>query len=74
MGIVTYLKLGEYMEQMIKSLGQKLINEGAFLATAESCTGGWIAKSITDISGTSKWFDRGFVTYSNASKTEMLGV
>lgn len=44
------------------------------LAVAESCTGGWLAKVITDISGSSQWFDRGFVTYSNISKTDMLGV
>lgn len=44
------------------------------LATAESCTGGWIAKVITDIPGSSGWFDRGFVTYSNAAKFELLGV
>ena len=44
------------------------------LAIAESCTGGWVAKAITDISGSSDWFDRGFVTYSNAAKQELLGV
>lgn len=44
------------------------------LATAESCTGGLIAAYCTDIAGSSDWFDRGFVTYSNAAKTEMLGV
>lgn len=44
------------------------------LAIAESCTGGWIAKIITDVSGSSHWFDRSFVTYSNAAKTELLGV
>ena len=44
------------------------------LATAESCTGGWIAKVITDVAGSSEWFDRGFVTYSNESKQEMLQV
>lgn len=44
------------------------------LATAESCTGGWIAKVITDIAGSSGWFDRGFVTYSNQAKRDMLGV
>lgn len=44
------------------------------LAIAESCTGGWVAKVITDVSGSSGWFDRGFVTYSNAAKTELLGV
>jgi nicotinamide-nucleotide amidase len=42
--------------------------------TAESCTGGWLAKCFTDLAGSSAWFDRGFVTYSNASKQDMLGV
>lgn len=45
-----------------------------FLVTAESCTGGWIAKLMTDIVGSSSWFERGFVTYTNESKQEMLGV
>lgn len=44
------------------------------LTTAESCTGGWIAKLCTDLTGSSAWFERGFVTYSNESKQEMLGV
>jgi nicotinamide-nucleotide amidase len=44
------------------------------LGVAESCTGGWIAKVLTDIPGSSNWFDRGFVTYSNVAKVEMLGV
>jgi len=44
------------------------------LATAESCTGGWIAQAITSVAGSSEWFERGFVTYSNDSKREMLGV
>lgn len=44
------------------------------LITAESCTGGWLAKAVTDIAGSSQWFDRGFVTYSNAAKVEQLGV
>ena len=44
------------------------------LATAESCTGGWVAKTITDLPGSSRVFDRGFVTYSNQAKQEMLGV
>lgn len=48
--------------------------KGATLATAESCTGGMIAAAITDIAGSSEIFDRGFVTYSNAAKQEMLGV
>lgn len=44
------------------------------LATAESCTGGLIAAACTDLAGSSNWFERGFVTYSNAAKTELLGV
>jgi nicotinamide-nucleotide amidase len=49
-------------------------DRGAMLATAESCTGGMVAAALTDIPGSSDVFDRGFVTYSNAAKTEMLGV
>ena len=55
-------------------VGEKLVRNGQMLALAESCTGGWIAQSITAVSGSSRWFDRGFVTYSNASKQQMLGV
>jgi nicotinamide-nucleotide amidase len=55
-------------------LGQQLSKRGQMLALAESCTGGWIAQSVTEIAGSSVWFDRGFVTYSNVAKTAMLGV
>ena len=55
-------------------LADLLIKNKCQLATAESCTGGLIAASCTELSGSSAWFDRGFVTYSNAAKTEMLGV
>lgn len=51
-----------------------LLQRGWMLATAESCTGGWIAKVCTDMAGSSAWFDRGFITYSNAAKQDMLGV
>ena len=51
-----------------------MLKNGLFLATAESCTGGMIAAACTDLAGSSTWFERGFVTYSNAAKTEMLGV
>lgn len=44
------------------------------LATVESCTGGWIAQTVTDIAGSSAWFERGFVTYSNEAKQELVGV
>ena len=55
-------------------VGQHLLAAGARLATAESCTGGWIARCITDVAGSSQWFDGGFVTYSNAAKRRDLGV
>lgn len=55
-------------------LGATLGALGAKVTTAESCTGGWIAAAITDVPGSSAWFDRGFVTYSNAAKRAALGV
>lgn len=55
-------------------LADRLQERGWMLATAESCTGGMIAAACTDLSGSSNWFERGFVTYSNAAKTELLGV
>lgn len=55
-------------------LGDALRARKLVLATAESCTGGWIAQVVTMVPGSSKWFDRGFVTYTNESKQEMLGV
>ncbi len=59
---------------LAERLGQRLQALGTTLAAAESCTGGWLAKTLTDVPGSSQWFDRGFVTYSNRSKQEMLGV
>lgn len=55
-------------------LADLLINRGWMLTTAESCTGGLIAAACTDLAGSSQWFERGFVTYSNDAKTELLGV
>jgi nicotinamide-nucleotide amidase len=55
-------------------VGSALKAKGLLLATAESCTGGGVAQAITEIAGSSEWFDCGFVSYSNASKTEMLDV
>lgn len=64
----------ETLMQLSEQLGQTLVKSNKLLATAESCTGGGIASAITDISGSSAWFDRAFVTYSNDAKMEMLGV
>ena len=58
----------------VHSLGEALRARHAWLATAESCTGGLIAAACTSVAGSSEWFDRGFVTYSNAAKIESLGV
>jgi nicotinamide-nucleotide amidase len=60
--------------ELAAQVGIALRTRNRTLAIAESCTGGWIAKVITDVSGSSGWFDRGFVTYSNAAKTDLLGV
>jgi nicotinamide-nucleotide amidase len=59
---------------VVAGLAERLSASRQKLATAESCTGGWIAKACTDVAGSSGWFERGFVTYSNESKQEMLGV
>lgn len=55
-------------------VGEALKAQGLMLATAESCTGGWIAQVVTAVPGSSNWFERGFVTYTYISKREMLGV
>lgn len=59
---------------LVQELGRLLRQRNWRLVTAESCTGGWIAKCCTDLPGSSDWFDRGHVTYSNDAKQEMLGV
>jgi nicotinamide-nucleotide amidase len=61
-------------EQLTRQLAEKLTHTGSMICTAESCTGGLIAKTFTDLAGSSDWFDRGFVTYSNQAKMDMLGV
>jgi nicotinamide-nucleotide amidase len=55
-------------------VGARLKARGLVMTCAESCTGGWVAQTVTAVSGSSEWFDRGFVTYSNEAKQEMLGV
>lgn len=62
------------LKVLAKRVGLRLKGRGLKLATAESCTGGWIAQAVTSVPGSSAWFDRGFVTYSNAAKRELLGV
>jgi nicotinamide-nucleotide amidase len=62
------------LSALVQELAHSLKARGWTLATAESCTGGWIAKCCTDLAGSSAWFERGFVSYSNESKCELLGV
>lgn len=62
------------LEDLAKRVGEALKASGDVLATAESCTGGWIAQVVTTRAGSSAWFDRAYVTYSNDAKQEMLGV
>lgn len=64
----------QHLYELATRVGVALRTRNRTLAIAESCTGGWIAKVATDIPGSSTWFDRGFVTYSNAAKSELLGV
>lgn len=62
------------LDILAQQVGAQLQKQALTLVTAESCTGGWIAKIVTDIAGSSAWFDRGFITYTNVAKQEMLGV
>jgi nicotinamide-nucleotide amidase len=64
----------ETLIDLADNLGRALAARGWRVATAESCTGGLVAGAITDVAGSSGWFDRGFVTYSNEAKVELLGV
>ena len=62
------------LDALATTIGQKLLARGEMIGTAESCTGGLIAKLLTDIAGSSGWFERGIVSYSNQAKQELLGV
>jgi nicotinamide-nucleotide amidase len=62
------------LDELAAELGEKLRARGWMLATAESCTGGWVGQVITAQPGSSHWYERGFITYANIAKQEMLGV
>lgn len=64
----------ERLQALAAAVADVLSRKGWMLATAESCTGGWIAKICTDLAGSSAWFERGFVTYTNEAKQELLEV
>lgn len=63
-----------HITDLAEQTGRALQSKGWLLSTAESCTGGGVAQAITDIAGSSDWFDCGFITYSNPSKTELLDI
>ena len=62
------------MNLLARKVGRRLRAARGMLVTAESCTGGWVSEVVTSVSGSSRWFERGFVTYSDAAKRQMLGV
>jgi nicotinamide-nucleotide amidase len=64
----------EELHQLAVEVGDKLRARNWMLATAESCTGGWVGQLLTSLPGSSHWYERGFITYANAAKVEMLGV
>lgn len=68
------MSVATLIEPLVVDLASRLLARGESLAVAESCTGGWLAQSLTALAGSSQWFDRGFVTYSNDAKQQMLGV
>ena len=68
------MSVSRLLDQLAIQAGAALSESSLMLATAESCTGGLVAAAITDVSGSSGWFERGFVTYSNEAKTTMVGV
>jgi len=64
----------QQLQQLAQQAGKLLTQQGLMLVSAESCTGGWLGQTVTTIAGSSTWYERGFITYSNVSKQEMLGV
>lgn len=62
------------LKKLAMDVGEELLARRLMLTTAESCTGGWVSQIVTSVAGSSQWFERGFVTYSNEAKVEMLGV
>ncbi len=71
---IGYIRRMTDAHEQVALLADLLVGRSQMLAVAESCTGGWVAKCLTDLAGCSCWFDRGFVTYTNAAKQDMLGV
>ncbi|MFZ1850843.1 MAG: CinA family protein [Nitrosomonas sp.] len=72
--MTIYTSEHNVLYELSQQVGKALSQQGMMLVTAESCTGGWLGQAITAVSGSSAWYDRGFITYSNLSKQETLGV
>lgn len=72
--MLTFSDQNLLIEALATQLGRLLSGRGLYVVTAESCTGGWVGAALTQIPGSSGWFDRGFITYSDDAKREMLGV
>lgn len=66
--------MNQTLEQLAARVGAALTRNEKMLATAESCTGGWLGQAVTSVAGSSDWYERGFITYTYISKREMLGV
>lgn len=66
--------MDDSLYSLVEKTGQLLLRHKILLCTAESCTGGWIAQALTSVPGSSAWFERGFVSYSNLAKEQMLSV
>ena len=66
--------MDDELNPLAEQVGAALKSRGLMLASAESCTGGWVGEAVTSVAGSSHWYDRGFITYTNESKQEMLGV
>jgi len=71
---MTEAEFKKITDQLILSLAPELIKQKRIISSAESCTGGWVAKTVTDFDGSSQWFDSTIVTYSNNAKVGLLGV
>lgn len=62
------------LQVLAQEVGAALAGRGCWLVSADSCTGGWIGQAVTSLAGSSAWYDRGYITYSNQAKQQMLGV
>lgn len=74
MGVRAMVKAQTRLSELSAAVGKALLARRMWLATAESCTAGGVAYAVTQVAGSSQWFDRGFITYSNAAKRQVLGV